>query len=332
MDRLFFGLSTIRAIGSPSLPNLICPALLIINILCSGCTPPSTTRSSKIEELEQKNQTLTAQVESLSQDQLNAFKLLNEITDHLASLTGREFEVRAMQGELDPATWNASTDLRKEIFDNLDDLEDKLSQLETKNRELSRLVRDKPQYAELSGTISNLQELLREKEATISYLRNEMEELENHAQNLQQEVDERRSEAEYLRDQVESGTALYDEQQQILDQCRKELTEGYYLAGSPDQIRAAERQGNIRKSWKTYHVPDIAITSSNTPRGFRTINPEFTEIPLGSNLRRVKILSVHKRYESLFYVGQSGQEWYLRLKDPFAFWRVSRYVIIEIQY
>jgi hypothetical protein len=183
--------------------------------------------------------------------------------------------------------------------------------------------------AEHQKLIVTIQRLLDEKQGTIDDLKAEMENLASRAAELEEEVRQGNEEITTLRKESNDKDAKVRAQGKTIEDLEKEIKSSYYLVGFSDQIDAARRKNEIFRYFLTYKVR-LEVLVGDQPSGFSKINPETNEINLGSHLNGAKILSEHKRYEGLYYMARSGDKLLLRLKDPWAFWRVSKYLIVEV--
>lgn len=284
-----------------------------------------------MESLEQQNAQLQADLQSISADHAKAIELINEIMDDLAEIAGRETQIRTIQSDLDdPATWQSMVDLRQQVSDDLDLIQMRLANSQSKSAELTKSVEENARLAAYATTIANLQQMLKDKELTIAALRKEIDELTNQNEELEHEVETSHTTIKDLQKEGEEKEARVRSQEELIKDLREDVSAAYYFIGTGRDIAEAARRNDLKKTWKTYHAPDN-LASGQTPRGFRVTSPELAEIPLGYNLRGAKIVSVHKRYKNLYSISPHGSEWILRLREPLEFWRRSRYLVVEIQ-
>jgi predicted nucleic acid-binding Zn-ribbon protein len=304
--------------------------VFVAAFLLAGCDiqpGDSTADHGRLEELERQNKELRDQLASTSKVDVDSVKLINDITDKLAEMGGKEAEVRKLKGDLDPNSWAASIDLRQQIFSQINSLQSSLDE----SRKFAGQTVGKLNAAsvEQQKLVANFQRLLEEKQGAIDDLKAEMESLANRAAELEEEVRQGNEENADLRKESNDKDAKIRAQGKAIEELEREVKSSYYLVGFPDQIDAAKRRNEIFRHLFTYKVkPEVLV--GDQPSGFSTIDPTLNEIPLGSHLNGAKILSEHKRYEGLYYMARSGDQWVLRLKDPWAFWRVSRYLIVEV--
>jgi hypothetical protein len=285
-----------------------------------------------LRALEKANAELREQLGLVQADHVKAVALLEEITRNLAEMTGRELEIQTRQMELAPATYESEVDLREQILADLDTLEERLEESREKLADAAEVVSQNAQFAVYQGMVTNLQRLLDERDRVIANLKSRMETLDQEAAALREEVDQGREKISELLAEQEEMDEVARAHRELIQKLGQEIGAGYCFVGLPEQIDAAVRRGEIRRRLRTYHVPEEVLLSPEPPRIFQPVGVEQSEISLGHDLKAPKILSVHKQYkDTLFYFARNGDETVLRIKDPFAFWRINRYLIVQVR-
>jgi hypothetical protein len=329
-----------------------------------GCQAPEAPGADQVKTLESENLELRQLLETAQRGHVQAVALLTEVKRKLDEMTGREAEVRNRQAELESGTWETSTDLREQI---LSDLEALNNDLKDSQRKLRQAVAIAPETTKGEETSAELTDRLAEKERIILLLREKMANLEEEAvlraetERSQEKVRIAREETERAR--AESERARTESERVRVEREREraraesvisreriqpryeptprprerapvlsEIGACYIFKGDPGEIEEALHRREVLRHDRTYHVSHRASTAQEPPRIFRELSPERSDISLGRNLRNWEILSVHKHHErSLFQVVRDGDETILRITDPSGFWRLNRFLIVEVR-
>jgi flagellar biosynthesis chaperone FliJ len=299
--------------------------VLLSVVLAAGCEPvPRDDKTAELAELQKKYDDLSAQYAEASQ-------LLSDIADKLASMAGTEQEIRDLQGDLDPATYQASEDLRQTIDNDLKVLESAINESKEKESRLTEIVSsDEAKFAAFRRTSESFRSILEGKEKVIANLQESLRQVSERAGQLEHEVETGRAENSELREGLEAEQARAREQEALIAELRRQNGgPAYCFVGTGEELHAALARGDIKRHFLTLRVAEEHLAAGEVPGEFAALDPGNEIIDFGSGWRRVKVVSAHKNYEELFYVRRSGDSLSLVLKNPAQFWAASRFLIVE---
>ncbi len=194
--------------------------ILVCAVLCTNCPKPSPEESADIPALRKENEELRRDLADASKKYMDAANLLGDIADKLASMTTKEVEIRGLQEELDPATYEVSEDLRQKILGDLKNIDDNLKESKEKERQFSELTGADQSYAALRRTAANLRIMLDEKEQTIAALQGNLDRLAVRAAELEKEVEKGRETISTLEKNSRERDA---QQEEVIAALRREI-------------------------------------------------------------------------------------------------------------
>lgn len=307
----------------PFAPALLACALL----LPAGCDPvagsgrsnaPRTPPSLRISNLETENEALRERLRDQEVFLRTYSSMMNDVLRNLRSIAGEEERVleitRAMGRE---TVGYRKREYRQELGDLMASIDEKLRQGKRAKAELQMLVaRGGEEAAELQLAVSELEQALGQQEARIRSLRAEIERLQVENQTLEREVV---SEREKRRHEEERARRL------------QAITHAYVLVAEKSRFKRLRREGVLRRSSGDLEATPEALSRRSYEGVFVRVDGSVTEIPLGRGRRKTRVRSVHRSYPNLYRIEQRGTEHVLILRDPAAFWRVSRFLIVQVQ-
>ncbi len=298
-------------------------ALVASAMLGSGCgdrsgnDDASRNRMQLLETeviaLQTENESLRTQ-DSLRNDIFEEYtQLINQTLEDMESLTRREGIMREIRMDIEAGERGESspnlTTIEDRINDNLAAIEGYIRESKRQRDELQRMVEEPPEplpqpdISRFESTIERLNSLVEQKERAITQLRLEAQELLSRIELLQEE-----------------NAELFVE--------NTELKQAFYVVGTQQALLdkgIIERSGGVLGIGRTTQLDMI------NPEHFTEADVEVKEIPVGTNLSRYEILSNHKANKHLYDFAERDGEVFLTLYDTYAFWQVSRYLVVAVK-
>ena len=288
------------------------PALVLVAAGCAAeaeTPPPPPDRSvhleAQVDSLEHRAGRLENEVR-LSHEFLEEYtRLVNETLAGLEGIAEREGVLRQIRLDVEDGSDGAPpSTIERRLHENLQAIELHLAEGRRRQQQLRDLARRQAGDLDaLKGTIDGLHALVEAKEATIAELRRE-------AARLLERIDRLH----------EQNTRLADE--------NATLREAYYVAETAEVLIERgiieRRRGLLRLRQRT-RLDDL------DPRHFTAADVHTAEIPLGV-VGKIQILSEHRRQPALFRLeARADGTSALVLVDAEAFWRISRFLVVEVQ-
>lgn len=296
-------------------------------LVLSGCL--ESDASEPVNEEHQRTLLLNARIDSLSvrnaeleeEAQLKHqfleeyITLINRTLADLEGLTQREGMIQQMRVEIETnESGNAAShsgSIGQRLADNLQAIDRYIAEsqkqreaLERQRAELNRIARSRAvEVSSFEETIQQLNGLIEEKEETIRVLRQEAEHMLARIDRLS-----------------EKNTVLVEE--------NTELREAYYVVGTRDELMdqgIIDRRGGFLSIGRKTRIEQLNAEK------FHAANVETAEIYLGEDLKAYQILTNHRTNEALFDFVERDGGVYLAIPSPEEFWKVSRYLIVEVK-
>ncbi len=301
-------------------------------ILCLGCLLPVAgcgdteagdavaasrlrTLQGRIDSLETHNAHLEDQAR-LQQGFLEEYvTLINQTLAHLDVITEREGMLRRIRLDIEAGEAGRWADgggtIQERIDDNLAAIERYIAEserqrkeLQLQHAELQRIARvPAMDGAGMTRTIERLNLLVEEQEQTILALREEARRLQGRIAQLK-----------------EANTELVEE--------NAELRQAFYIVGTRDELTrkgVIDRHGGFLRIGRRTRIDEL------DPQHFRRANVDTDEIFVGRHLKRYQVLSNHKNDHTRYRFEQRGDAVYLSIHNPEQFWKISRYLVIEVR-
>lgn len=279
--------------------------LVVVMFLMISCQ----NQQQEVERLEQENQELKSRLEQNAENVETYFEDLNEIENNLRMIKETE--------ELITSNASDGIELGKNQQERINEDIQLIAELMERNRILmanlnSRLQNADTRIAGFESTIQRLNQTLEEKEIEISLLRDQLASMNFQVDRLTAKLDTLEQEA------LEKSRKL---QQQTI-----ELNTAYYAIGSQKELQENQvisREGGFLGIGKT------ARMKADFNHDFFTridITRDFEISILGD---RPRLVTNHP-LES-FRIQSEGEENWLEITDPEAFWSASRYLVIQVR-
>ena len=205
---------------------------------------------------------------------------------------------------------NTST-IEQRIQDNLaainryiEESQKQRQQLERERAQLNRIARSRAvDVSSFNETIHQLNTLIEEKEQTIRSLRAEAKTMLARIHNLERE-----------------RTVLVEE--------NTELRTAYYVVGDRSELMdkgIIDRKGGFLRIGRKTRIDQLEA------REFTEATVETAEVFVGQEVKKYHILSNHRANPALFRFEQRNGGVYLTILYPEEFWKISRYLIVEVK-
>ena len=267
---------------------------------------------SHIDSLEQRTSELEEEARLKHEFLEEYVTLINKTLMDLEAITEREGMIHQIHLEIEA---NESRDpgrsIGQRIQDNLATIEGYIEKskqqreaLERQRAALNRIARSRSvDVSSFEVTIRKLNELIEEKEQTILALRREADVMLAHIDDLEQE-----------------NTVLVEE--------NTELREAYYAVGTRDDLLERgilDRRGGFLRIGRKTRIDQLDAGN------FSTVTVETDAIFVGQDLKKMQILSNHRTNRALFHFEKRDDGVYLMIEKPEDFWKISRFLIVEVK-
>jgi predicted RNase H-like nuclease (RuvC/YqgF family) len=268
--------------------------------------------SDKLHEAQEENEVLDDSLRVALANQDSLLSLLNDITDGMDQIKNLE-QILTSSVDL-----NAETQSRKESIHNdmmaiqqaLQERRERLAQLEKK------LAKSNHYTATLRKTIENLKASISEQATTIESLRHDLAAANIQIEKLDMAIDS-------LHNTVDTISAAKAATERQLTATTNEMNTVYYVVGNKAELKAhniIEGGGFLRKA---------KIMSSDFDQNYFTTadKRKITQIPLYS--KKAKLLTRQPATSYEIIEDANGQKT-LRITNATEFWRVSNYLVVQI--
>ncbi|HMB92902.1 MAG TPA: hypothetical protein VKP65_18780 [Rhodothermales bacterium] len=295
-------------------PILLLLAGVLLWSACSDAAPPIsppavrvTDNTQQLDSLRDRNAALTQELRLRTEFLESYTRIVNETLGQLEAISEREGLLRQIRLEMDgtesPATLQTAT-IQSRIQDNLAAIEHYIAESKRQQAALEEMTASpEADVSGLQSTIRTLSTLVREKERTIVAMREEAKRMLDRIASL-----------------GKANTRLVAE--------NTELREAYFVVGTRDKLMAdniIDRSGGFLSIGRKTHLSELDA------RHFQTTTVETRTVPIGQNLTDYKILSPHQQREDLFSFDNRDGTIHLAIHNADAFWKLSRYLVIEIK-
>lgn len=112
------------------------------------------------------------------------------------------------------------------------------------------------------------------------------------------------------------------------------MTGTFVIAASPGELRALKRADVVRRGGGIsgdLEMSPKALGIGATERTIKAIDGTAKVIYLGARVATARVVSGHRNYPDLFSIDKREGQLAVVIRDPVAFWRVSRYLIVEVE-
>lgn len=297
--------------------------LLSISLLAFGCN------QDKVDQLSSANQQLQAEVQlqdSLLNDFMSAF---NEFESNLDLIKEKEGMIT-----LESAGAEMRTPGKEEVIDDLEAIDE----LMDRNRELIAELNERVTAAEgeknqFRRMVNRLNKQLKEKDASIGSLKEELVALNYEVELLNRKADTLNRANSQLREVRLAQSTRLDQQRDELNTLQDQLSEqeevmntAFVLAASAKELKQKKimtKDGGFLGIGATKKLNEDFDASS-----FQSINIQETyRIPVEG--KRAKLLTQHPEGSYVFNEEDKRLE-SLEITDPESFWKHSKYLVVVL--
>jgi len=282
----------------------------------SGKVEEAVERAERLEQqvqtLQQDNATLRASTERKDDIFREYARLINQTLHDLEGLTEREGILRQIRIDVEEGQAADQGELRTiedRLNDNLAAVENYIRESKRQREELRQMLEERDEerlpaadLEQMQTTIQRLTALVKEKERTIAALRRETTHLLARVDTLKQE-------------------------NQVLASRNTELRQAFYIIGTEDEL---EQKGIIKKDGGVLGIGQTTRINDLDPTHFTGADVGLSEIFVGWDLDDYAILSDQRGSKHLYAFQKRDGEVYLSIVNPEAFWRISRYLVVEV--
>ena len=280
-------------------------------IAFASCSNP--TESPEYKSLQQRSDSLSAQVNAKDQEVEDLAASINEIENNLSAIEQDKLSINKINKEGQQETQKDKVNSMIANIDNyieqnrqkIETLEQKVKKSGSKNAALQRLV------ASLRASIAK-------KEGEIADLRNTVSGLETEVTGLKGQVSDRDR-------NLSQRDSMLQARQQMIEERDTEIYTAYYLFGNKKDL---EKSGVIDKKGGFLGLGKTAAISGRLDKSkFTRINMRETDdINLGVTKKK-NVISSHPG--DSFYTTMVGEEVHLKITDYRKFWSNSKYLVVE---
>jgi DNA repair exonuclease SbcCD ATPase subunit len=287
----------------------------------------SATRSvDNVDQIKTENQDLrnrNTQLEMVNEQQSQMLaeytEKLNQILDSLDAINGKQNEIdRLMNNGAEGGFVSTRYDIDTRIRANLAEIDERLRTSRMYQGEIRRLAdRSGGRAAGIVASVDRLNRLLIDKEREIQDLRRRVAELETTSQVLRQEVARKQT--------------VIEEREQQIGRLQSELREAFYILGTSAELRALVKEGVLERQ-RSGFIQSLYRAGGDSHRyRFRRMDPTADRVSLGPGLRGAEIVSLHQSYQNLYRFERQEDETILVITDPYQFWDISKYLVIQVE-
>lgn len=277
----------------------------------------SSCNGGKLQEAESQNQQLKSDLEQTLATQDSLLALVNDISDGMSQIKELE-HIIAIPGNLQGDSESRKNQIRADMVAIQNALQLRRQRLEELEAKLAATSKENSTFAR---TIKTLKAQIQEQQTEISTLTNQLaaaniqiEELGNTVRDLTSTVDTLSSNYQNEREQRAAAEKEALELENEINAC-------YYAVGSKSNLKAAKiiETGFLRKAkiMKGEFDPNYFTTADK-----RTLS----KIPLHS--KKAKVLT--SQPQSSYTITDEGGQKVLTITDPAQFWRLSNFLVVEV--
>ena len=292
-----------------AIKRLLIPAMAVLVLF--GCN------QKKLEELQRKNQELSAQnqlQDSLVNDFVATFNLFEKNLEtikekeNLVAMNSEDPELRKENKDKILEDMQMINDLLDQNRTLIDELTAKVEKAEGSNRQFRATIgRLKKQLAERDTEVGNLKEELATLNFTVEGLNTRLDTLRQVADNLSQTNEMQTARIALQEEEINEHVEKINNQTDALNTA-------YFVKGSTKELKAAQvlDRKSLNKDFDERVFTQIDITQVNS-------------IPL--NVKKAKLLTAHP--SDSYVLNSEGNELAsLEITNPEKFWKASKYLVV----
>lgn len=276
---------------------------------------------SRVEEERSKYETLRAA------EAQNA-EVIADATQRLSRLISRKIEVDSRIVDAQRSLEVGAPVLLPPLGELISAVESQIREAEIEVSRLQRMETLAKTYREVLG---QYQEVIASTKREIAGLRIRLEEIEQERDHLASEVGRQRSRIVVLEESADGLSQAKSQLEQRVSEYAEDVKSGFLLVAESAELKRIEARGQLIKKWQLL-VPAPNLLQSRSSSDLLTrVEVSKASVVLPGRWRGAEVESIHKYFSNLFDVREvDRRQWSLALRDPAAFWGVSRYLIVRV--
>lgn len=283
--------------------------LLLVSILLASCNQEVKKQNKRLKEENQALAQKMANTDSSLQLYITTFEAVQA---NLDSIRAREEAIRKARTE----GLEGAANIREAVLQDIQAINALLDENQKKLAELKQQLGARNQkIAGLQRLVANLRTQIEDKDEAIATLKQELEALNFKMEQLNSRVG-----------------ALQEEnmaQQNTIEQQKESLNTVYYLVGTDDEL---EKKGVIDKEGGFIGIGKTETLSAdlNNKVFTRTNKTQLSQVNLNLDNDKAELISQHPKGSYEWVKSDEGNIEALRIKDAAAFWKISPYLVIQV--
>lgn len=267
--------------------------------------------NADIEKMQAEKDSLQAIVDSKDDEINSLFDMLNQIEDNLAMISDKYSSVQTLR----QSSLEGSTTVKGEISTQIATIDEMLADNKKKLAELnSKLAKLGQKNTQLEEFVARLQERVDSQEKQINDLLSELEKKNIVIADLNRNVD--------------NLTASNQEKDATIAQQTAEANKAYFVVGTSDELK---NLGIVSESGGFLGIGKKANASNEMDTKHFTVIDKTKVTTITINMKRAKVKTNHpaNSYELVPDNNDEKVTAYLRILDPVAFWKYTKYLVIS---
>lgn len=267
--------------------------------------------NAEIDKIQAEKDSLQAIVDSKDDEINSLFDMLNQIEDNLAMISDKYSSVKSLKENNLEGNSTVKGEISNQIA-NIDEmLADNKKKLADLNSKLSALGKKNTQLEEF---VARLQERVDSQEKQINDLLSELEKKNVVIADLNRNVD--------------NLTASNQQKDATIAQQTAEANKAYFVIGTADELK---NLGIVSESGGFLGIGKKSNASSEMDTKHFTVIDKTKVTTITVNMKRAKVKTNHpaSSYELVPDANDEKVTAYLRILDPAAFWKYTKYLVIS---
>lgn len=286
--------------------------ILLLSPAIVGCN------QKKVDELTAENQTLSTQKQELNTELEAYMKTFNEIEANLKEIKEREETIGVNSSGVEGKKGATRESLVRDI--------EAINALMAENKEKMKSLQAQANSSnEFKTMVANLNRRVKEKDAELAELKQNLEQLTSEKQELTKNVESLNYTVDTLSNARMTQSELIAEQKQRLENQLNELNTGYVAIGSFKDLKddnVLVKEGGLLGIGRTEK-----LKNDFNKEAFNKIDiTQVNSIPLSA--KKVEMVTVHPEGSYEFNKNDDNEVEQLVILDPEQFWNSSKYLVL----
>lgn len=301
----------------------------VVSLAIAGCTPsdPELTRES-VDLLKAQNTELTQTISDLEIDiseqdsyLANYTTRMVEILEQISSVEKDELRIQDLTSDLATAPYR-ERDWISEIGAEIDRIETALRANEARAEQIrNELSSERELNDELKTLLNSHKTIIAQQNTKLARLREEFKQLKEDFLVLTQENTG-------LGIQVRVGESRIADLVRQVSELSEKLTV-FVLAGTAEDLRRFRRDAIIKSRFGRLEPHPEGLSEGRVKRSFQPVDPNHETLTVPGNMTELHLRSIHGKHTELYSVIAVEHGMQLLIKNPEAFWGLSRFLILE---